>query len=66
MADNGFRGGFGTNLTTVNLMDNPGEQNSLSEDFREGVGMAHRQLVGVEHDLRNFRRTAAVTTPRIK
>ena len=41
----GFRGGWSWTLTTVNLMNNPGPQGSLSEDLRYGAFIAHRQFV---------------------
>ena len=61
----GARGGWSNTLTTENLMKDPGEQLSLSQSLRLGVGMAHRHLNMVSDvlpiDNRNFRRSEPVS-----
>lgn len=61
----GYRGGWSNTLTTENLLNNPGEQFSLTEDLRDGVASAHRQQVGGEREFRNIRRAAPLKVDNI-
>ena len=54
----GSRGGWSNTITTENTMKDLGDQQSLSEDLRDGAVSAHRQIVGGEREFRNARRTA--------
>jgi hypothetical protein len=53
-----YRGGFSYSGQVVvgNTMSDPGPELSLKDQFREGVGKAHRQVVFAHHDYRNFSR----------
>jgi hypothetical protein len=52
----GARGGWSYTLQTVNLMEDPREQFSLTEGLARGVGGAHRQQVHGGPEFRNYRR----------
>jgi hypothetical protein len=54
-----FKGGWKPPLLTVNLLEDPGTQPSLSQGLRLGAMMAHRQtcMDARTGDARNFRRS---------
>lgn len=62
----GSRGGWSYTLPTVNLMEDPREQPSLSQALQQGVGKAHRQDVWAGPEYRNYRRTAALNRDHVK
>jgi len=57
----GSRGGWSWTLQTENRMKDPQPQLSLSQSLRLGAYCAHRQLVDVGPDYRNFRRSTPVS-----
>jgi hypothetical protein len=52
-----FKGGWKNPLLTVNLMEDPLPQPSLTQGLRLGVGKAHRQQIHGGSEFRNFRRS---------
>jgi len=54
-----FKGGWKNPLLTVNLLEDPGPQPSLTQGLRFGAVMAHRQhsMDSRTGDARNFRRS---------
>lgn len=66
----GARGGWdygkGTKasaLQTVNIMEDPLPQESLSQSLHRGTGLAHRQQVHGGPEYRNFRRAEPIRVP---
>jgi len=53
-------------VLTKDLMSDPRTILSLPEYFNQGVGKAHRHVPYCNYEMRNYRRTAGIPSPKVE